>query len=176
IPAELLKSVQVYKTRTADQVEGGIAGTVNVDLRRPLDLPMGWTVAGSVRNVYSSLGETESPYASALFANRWLTDAGEMGFLINASYQENNYHEQWVTSETPYDFRWWDTQRLGLPADRLDTNPAFAPGDIIAPYKVQNGVQWGKVRRPALNAAFQWKINEHLEFFRQPRSGWCLYH
>ena len=49
IPAELLKSVDVYKTRTADQVEGGIAGTVNVELRRPLDLKKGLTLAGSVR-------------------------------------------------------------------------------------------------------------------------------
>lgn len=164
IPAELLKSVQVYKTRTADQVEGGIAGTVNVDLRRPLDLPKGWTVAGSVRNVYSSIGETESPYASALVANRWSTGAGELGFLLNVSYQENNYNEQWITSETPYDFRWWDTQRLSLPANRIASNPFGAEGDVIAPYKVQNGIQWGKVRRPALNAAIQWRVNENLDF------------
>jgi iron complex outermembrane receptor protein len=65
IPAELLKSVEVYKTRTADQVEGGIAGTVNVELRRPLDLKKGLTVAGSFRETFSDdIGDTKSPYAS----------------------------------------------------------------------------------------------------------------
>ena len=164
IPAELLKSVQVYKNRTADQVEGGIAGTVNVDLRRPFDLPKKWTFAGSIRNVYADVGSTESPYASALMSKRWDTPIGEMGFLLNASFQKNNYKEQWVTSETPYDFRWWDAQRLSLPTDRLPTNPAFAPGDVIAPYKVQNGIQVGTVKRNSYNAAFQWRATENLDF------------
>jgi TonB-dependent receptor len=164
IPAELLKSVQVYKNRTADQVEGGIAGTVNVDLRRPFDLPKGWTLAGSVRNVWANVGSTESPYASALVARRFNTNVGEMGFLLNVSYQKNNYNEQWVTSETPYDFRWWDAQRLSLPANRLATNPSGAQGDIIAPYKVQNGIQHGEVERKSYNTAFQWRANDKLDF------------
>ena len=61
IPAELLKSVEVHKNRTADQVEGGIAGTVNVELRRPLDLPKGSTVAGSLRTAYTDVGKDWSP-------------------------------------------------------------------------------------------------------------------
>jgi iron complex outermembrane receptor protein len=104
IPAELLKSVQVYKTRTADQVEGGIAGTVNVELRRPLDLKNGLTVAGSIKNVYGSTGDTKSPYASLLIGDRFDTGIGEMGFLINGSYTKNNYEEDFVESESPNTF------------------------------------------------------------------------
>lgn len=164
IPAELLKSVQVYKNRTADQVEGGIAGTVNVDLRRPMDLRKGWTLAGSVRSVYADVGSTESPYASALIAKRFDTPIGEMGFLVNVSSQENNYKEQWVTSETPYDFRWWPAQLASLPADLQATNQPFQQGDIIAPYKVQNGIEVGTVKRNSYNAAFQWRATENLDF------------
>ncbi|ESQ84061.1 hypothetical protein AEAC466_09965 [Asticcacaulis sp. AC466] len=153
IPAELLKSVQIYKNRTADQVEGGIAGTVNVDLRRPMDLPKGWTLAGSVRNVYANVGKTESPYASALIAKRFDTPIGEMGFLVNLSHQENNYNEQWVISETPAYF--WGTQQASLPAAQQNTT--------VAPYKVQNGIQRGTVKRNAYNLAYQWRVNEDLD-------------
>ncbi|WP_298331574.1 TonB-dependent receptor [Asticcacaulis sp.] len=153
IPAELLKSVQVYKTRTADQVEGGIAGTVNVDLRRPLDLPKGWTFAGSARRVYSNVGDTESPYYSALVANRFLTDAGEFGFLLNLSYQKNNYGEQYIENETPREF--WGAELAALPADKKT---------IVGVYKMRYGVERGFVERPSYNAALQWKVNDKLSF------------
>ena len=167
IPAELLKAVTVYKTRTADQVEGGIAGTVNVDLRRPFDLPKGWTAAGSVRNVYSNVGETESPYFSALVANRWDTPIGEMGFLLNASYQKNNYGEQYIESETPRPF--WNVkdngfdgpQYLSLSPEMQAVNDGSGP---VAVYKVRYGVERGYVERPSYNAAFQWRANDHLTF------------
>ncbi|WP_229807688.1 TonB-dependent receptor [Asticcacaulis endophyticus] len=160
IPAELLKSVQVYKTRTADQVEGGIAGTVNVDLRRPLDLKKGWTLAGSVRNVYGSIGDTESPYGSALIAKRFDTELGEMGFLLNLSYQENNYNEQYVISETPALFWCCSTQWDSVPDQAND----------ISIYRSQYGVESGKVRRPSFNAAYQWRVNEYLDFVLEASS------
>ncbi|EJL36508.1 TonB-dependent receptor [Caulobacter sp. AP07] len=153
IPAELLKSVQVYKTRTADQVEGGIAGTVNVELRRPLDLKNGWTLAGSVKNVYGSTGDTKSPYASLLVANRFDTGIGEMGFLINASYTKNRYEEDFVESESPA--RFFGTTLASLPASQQD---------IIAPYAVNYGVERGTITRPSINVAGQWRANEHLDF------------
>lgn len=153
IPAEMLKSVQVYKNRTADQVEGGIAGTVNVDLRRPFDLPKKWTVAGSVRNVYADVGSTESPYASVLVSKRWDTSIGEIGFLANLSYQNNNYNEQWVTSESVDGF--WGVQYDSLPAGQKNAK---------APYRVQNGIQHGEIERKAYNLALQWRVNDNLDF------------
>ena len=166
IPAELLKSVQVYKTRTADQVEGGIGGTVNVELRRPLDLKKGWTFAGSVRNVYGSIGDTESPYGSALIAKRFDTGIGEMGFLLNLSYQENNYNEQYVTSETPASFWCCGTQWNSVPGATDDEKR----NNNIAMYRSQYGVEYGKVRRPALNAAYQWRVNDQLDLLLEASS------
>lgn len=155
IPAELLKSVQVYKTRTADQVEGGIAGTVNVELRRPLDLKNGYTVAGSIKNVYGSTGDTKSPYASLLVANRFDTGIGEMGFLVNASYTKNNYEEDFVESESPSKFFDNTLSLASLPANQKN---------IIAPYAVNYGVEQGTITRPSINLAGQWRVDEHLDF------------
>ncbi|KAI1691682.1 tonB-dependent receptor plug domain-containing protein [Ditylenchus destructor] len=45
IPAELIARVDVYKTPSADLVEGGIGGLINVVTRKPLD-KKGFTLSG----------------------------------------------------------------------------------------------------------------------------------
>ena len=157
IPAELLKSVQVYKTRSADQVEGGIAGTVNVELRRPLDLKKGLTVAGSFRETFSDLGNTKSPYASVLLAERFDTPIGEMGVLVNGSYTKNNYFENYVVSESP--------QQIGFfTGSQSNARLPVALQNTIIPYAINYGVESGSIKRPSLNASWQWRANEHLDF------------
>ena len=37
VPAELLGSVEVIKECTADRIEGGLSGTINMNLRLPFD-------------------------------------------------------------------------------------------------------------------------------------------
>ena len=158
IPAELLKSVDVYKTRTADQVEGGIAGTVNVELRRPLDLKKGWTIAGSARGVYDDISEKVSPYASLLVGKRLETGAGEIGFLVNASWTKTNYLENYIESESP------DTVCCeGNPSSPLYNLPETLRNTVI-PYRAYYGVEQGYVKRPSVNAVLQWKVNDQLDF------------
>ncbi|WP_343615129.1 TonB-dependent receptor [Novosphingobium sp.] len=157
IPAELLKSVEVYKTRTADQIEGGIGGTVNVELRRPLDLKKGWTGAASFREVFSDIGNTKSPYASALIAKRMDTaSGGEFGFLINASYTRNHYNETFVESESPDIFVPGTKAYGSLPASKAATT--------VLPYAVNYGVEQGVISRPSVNAVLQWKPSPKLDF------------
>lgn len=158
IPAELVKRIDVYKTRTPDQVEGGIAGSVNVELRRPLDLNKGLTVAGSFREVFSSIGNTKSPYASLLVGERFDTGIGEMGFLINAGYSKNNYNEDFVESESPDSF--FGTDNASLPPDKQ----ASSLDPAIAPYAVNYGVETGSIERPSINVSTQWRPSDQLEF------------
>ncbi|WP_443750981.1 TonB-dependent receptor [Asticcacaulis solisilvae] len=169
IPAALIKSVTVYKTRTADQVEGGVAGVVNVELRRPLDLPKGFTAAGSYRMSYSNLGDKESPYASVLLADRFDTPIGEMGWLANFGYERNNYQETHLATETTQYF-YSSGYFNGNTADvaclhRADTwcGTAKTPYYVTA-YRVWNGIQDGVKSRPTANFGFQWKPNENLDF------------
>lgn len=163
IPAELLKAVDVYKTRSADQVEGGIAGTVNIELRRPLDLKKGLTLAGSVRGSYDDVAEKVSPYASILLGERFDTGIGEMGFLINGSWTKTYYQETYIESESPSKMCCSDgsgvpfanTPLAGLPAQYRD---------VIVPYRTQYGQEAGQVTRPSVNAVFQWKPSDNLDF------------
>lgn len=157
IPAELLKSVDVYKTRSADQVEGGIAGTVNVELRRPLDLNRGLTVAGSFRETFSDLGNTKSPYASLLLAERFDTPIGEMGLLFNGSFTSNNYFENFIVSESPQKIGFF----IGSPSSLLLPK---SQRNTIIPYAINYGVEKGSVKRPSINLSYQWRANERLDF------------
>jgi iron complex outermembrane recepter protein len=154
IPAELIKSVTVYKTRTADQVEGGIAGTVDIELRRPLDMPKGWTVAGSARDVFSNIGDTKSPYASLLLADRFQTGIGEMGFLLNMAYDRNRSVEQQLVNESPDLFYGAGTVN-GAPTTSVN---------YIAPYRVWNGVIQTDNKRPSANLSMQWRAADNLDF------------
>ena len=144
IPAELLKQVDVYKTRSADQVEGGIAGTVNVELRRPFDLKRGWTIAGSIRGSYDDQSEKVSPYGSLLVANHFDTGIGEMGFLVNASWTRTIYRENYIESESPFD--------------------TVIDGETyVIPYRAQTGLEEGSTKRPSINAVLQWKPTDNLD-------------
>ncbi|MDP5279013.1 TonB-dependent receptor [Sphingomonas sp. DG1-23] len=153
IPAELLKSVDVYKTRSADQVEGGIAGTVNIELRRPLDLKKGLTLAGSVRGVYDDIAEKVSPYASILVGDRFETGIGEIGFLVNASWSKTNYLETYIESESP-----------SVPCcSVLDSMPANLR-NVVIPYRAYYGTESGYSERPSINIVGQWRANDNLDF------------
>ncbi|WP_260928110.1 TonB-dependent receptor [Novosphingobium sp. 9] len=154
IPSELLKAVEVYKTRSPDQIEGGIAGTVNVEFRRPLDMDKGLTVAGSFRNVFSSIGNTKSPYASLLVADRFDTGIGEMGLLLNGSFTKNNYDETFIESETPGVFNGTDLASL----------PSATAATTIAPYAANYGTETGRNTRKSLNAVWQWAPSDQLNF------------
>lgn len=159
IPAELLKSVDVYKTRTADQVEGSIAGTVNVELRRPLDLAKGWTIAGSAKGIYDDIAKNVSPYGSLLVANRRETGIGEVGVLLNASWTRTNYKENFIESESP-DVPFGssaepNSPRAGLPA-------GFE--NVVIPYRAYYGLEQGRVDRPSVNLSLQWRANDNLDF------------
>ncbi len=161
IPADLIKSIEVYKSRTADQIEGGIGGSVNIELRRPLDLQKGWTVAGGVKGVYSEQGDLFSPAVNGLIAKRFDTGIGEMGFLLNGGYTKQRYAEAYSTSESPfllgYDNGGTDIARIrqSLPAD--------IRGTVVAPYRASYATNDGEREQKSLSAVWQWRASPQLD-------------
>jgi len=83
LPAELIARVDVSKSSTADQAEGGIAATVNMMTFRPLDLKQNTFTASAQGNYDQQRGDI-TPQASALFSTK--TADGRFGFLVAASY------------------------------------------------------------------------------------------
>jgi TonB-dependent receptor len=82
IPPELLIGVDVFKTPAANMIEGGIAGTVNLRTRVPFDAP-GRLVSVSAQANYGDFVKEWRPGFSALYSDRWNSDAGEFGALVN---------------------------------------------------------------------------------------------
>jgi TonB-dependent receptor len=87
VSPELLGRVEVFKNLTADMVEGGIAGTVNLVTRKPLDRP-GTHIAGTIETNTGDLASEWSPGFSVLGSTTWESDAGTLGFQIGYAKSE----------------------------------------------------------------------------------------
>ena len=84
VSPELLGRVEVYKNVTADMIEGGASGTVNLVTRKPLD-NRGTKLAGTIGLNYGDLRETSSPEFSILGSTTYDSDAGSLGFQLGYS-------------------------------------------------------------------------------------------
>lgn len=85
VPPELVGGVDVFKNQTADMIEGGISGVVNLRTLKPFDRSER-TIAATVDATYSDYRDEVSPSVSALFADRWDTKNGEFGLLASGAY------------------------------------------------------------------------------------------
>jgi iron complex outermembrane receptor protein len=82
LPSELVGSVVVQKSPTANLVEGGVSGAIDVITRRPLDFHQQLTVEGSVQANYNDLSKKTEPQVSALVS--WKNDQHTAGVLLQA--------------------------------------------------------------------------------------------
>lgn len=82
VPPELLVGVDVYKNQSADMIEGGISGTVNLRTRVPFD-SQGLLIAGSGGTNWGDFRHKWEPSFSALISDRWSTPIGDIGLLAN---------------------------------------------------------------------------------------------
>ncbi|MDX3899299.1 MAG: TonB-dependent receptor [Sphingobium sp.] len=181
ISANLVKKVDVYKTRSADQIETGLAGQIDVQTRRPLDFD-GFTISGLARGIYSELRDKANPNVALLVADRWDTGIGEIGFLVNASYTRAEYRNQNLqagamvpfATENPAAGTGLTPLERIFPGDRnqnwtpgLDAGLPTAPGSTLningvdTPYYLSRDAVissdlYGKRTRPSVNAALQW--------------------
>ena len=86
-PSELVSSVEVFKEPTADMIEGGLGGTVNLNTLKPLDR-RGFHLAYDAEATYSDFAEKTTPIGSLLLSNTWDTDVGTIGLLGDISYSD----------------------------------------------------------------------------------------
>lgn len=85
VPAELLGSVEVYKNVTAASIEGGLAGTVNLNTRKPFD-NNGFHIGADAEANYGDFAKKWTPTGSLLVSNTWDTPVGKFGLLGDVSY------------------------------------------------------------------------------------------
>ncbi len=147
-PAANIAALEVYKTTTADLVEAGLAGLVNVRSRRPFDFH-GFELAGSAWALYPKQSGKVTPNGNLLISDRWSTGAGEFGALINFSYTELQY----------------------LDSERSNTDfiadPTINGQHVRLPDIQRIFYGTGDRSRPSVNGALQWRPHPGLEFYAE---------
>lgn len=143
-PAGAISAVEAFKTSTANLVEPGLAGLINVRSRRPFDFS-GFEVAGSVWGNYPKQSHDLKPNAQLLLTNRWDVGAGEVGALINFSYTRLHYQDS--------------IRRHGF---------------FIADLAGGRSPDWPELQyaeadrwRPSINGALQWRPSPDLELYAE---------
>jgi TonB-dependent receptor len=86
VPSELLGSVEVYKNTTAEMIEGGLAGTVNLNTRLPFDNKGGFHLGMDLEANQGDMRKKTTPVASILVSDTWDTGIGRIGLLADFSY------------------------------------------------------------------------------------------
>ena len=89
LPANLVRSIKVYKTPQADLQEGSLGGTVVMETNKPLDLEP-FTVSLQGQGQYSGNSEQWNQNGSVLFS--WRNPDRTLGALISASRQDRSTH------------------------------------------------------------------------------------
>lgn len=145
-PSGGIAALEVFKASTANLIEPGLAGLVNVRSRRPFDID-GFQIAGNVWGLHTAQSGEITPNGNILISNRWNTGIGEIGVLLNASYTELDY----LDSEPSND----DV----LVASTINGRQTRFPRIQRLFYRS------GNRSRPSANGAIQWRPNDRIEFY-----------
>lgn len=139
IPPELIGAVDVYKNSTADLIEGGIGGTINLRTLEPFDRD-GLIAVATVDGTYTDLRKEFSPDYSILLGNRWDTGLGEFGLLgsFSASELKSDLNGFQIGQLVPFT----------VPDEQIPEEFRAGPGEVQEPFNI------------ALPAGFQLRTNE----------------
>ena len=171
IPAALLGSVEVFKTRSSSQVASGIAGQIDIRTHKPFDFEDS-KVSVAAKGIYSDQPDTIDPNFSALASNRWDTSIGEVGALVNVSYIRTNYKDESVSPGASFPYFVEDGTRITSgwnvgSAHGIDTSAgATIDGKeyLLARDAMFGNILEGERERPAFNISLQWAPNDSSEY------------
>ncbi|MFZ1743597.1 MAG: TonB-dependent receptor [Pontixanthobacter sp.] len=89
LPAELFAGVEILKSLSADQIEGSLGGTINLQTRAPLKGKRKFILNLSGTEKYSEVGELSRQDANLFVQKQFLdTPLGDFGLIFNVGYKE----------------------------------------------------------------------------------------
>jgi iron complex outermembrane recepter protein len=152
LPSELVSQIVVHKSSEASLVEGGVAGSVDIITRKPLDLDKPFTVEASAGAVYADLPKKTDPQFSGLV--NWHNDDKTFGVLLQGFYEERHLQRDGV------ELLGYDTIAPGSPIATAhpDLSGVVYPTDIGAAFFEQKRTRTGGL----IDA--QWNVTNDLGF------------
>lgn len=154
VPAELLGGVDVYKNQTADLIEGGIAGTVNLRTRLPLD-SSGQTIELGVKENWGDIAKKFTPDLNAYYSNRWQTGIGEFGLMGDIAYSQVKTGSLGLQSYRAGIFTG------GMIPGSANVTSIFGKGAVVIPSSLSFLDDRFDRKRTGIAAAGQWRSNDH---------------
>jgi iron complex outermembrane recepter protein len=156
VTPELMAAVDVYKTSTANMIEGGTGGAINLRTKMPFDYTEP-SVSGSIGLSYPDLVEKVDGSTSILGTTRFDTEFGEMGILVDVAYSKLRSKSGHLSVE-PYYKKFYDANGNGV-----------SDGESEQRY-ITGGFGWGddnfQRERTGFYEAFQWAPTDNLTIFQ----------
>jgi iron complex outermembrane receptor protein len=152
LPSELVGEVVVHKSSEASLVEGGVAGSVDIITRKPLDFTKPLTLEVSAGAVYADLPAKTDPQLSGLF--NWQDSDKNFGVLLQGFYEKRHLERQGA------ELLGYDTIAPGSAIALQDPNLSGVqyPTDIDEAFFTQTRTRTGGL------LDLQWKPNDDLSF------------
>ncbi|MBY8828491.1 TonB-dependent receptor [Hephaestia sp. CMS5P-6] len=124
LPANMIASVDVYKSPEARLDEGGVGGVIINHTRKPLDLKP-WFATAQIEGTYADVTKKVEPDASGVLS--WHNEDKTLGFLVGATYQERTNRTLGANTES---WHWWSDDATTQPATDIHGNTYANDGAI----------------------------------------------
>ncbi|MGM8225158.1 TonB-dependent receptor [Cellvibrio sp. ARAG 10.3] len=152
IPADLLGSIEVFKSLTPDMDLNSIGGTVNVKTVSAFDRKRD-TMQLTVQGTYQDYAEEVSPKVTFRGTNLFAGDTIGVGYSISWEKRMTELYEQVHHNDT-------------LPEYRSVTHPTANPDAVIlAPFEFETRQEEAERTRLAGSLDLGWRPNEDSEYY-----------
>ena len=94
LPSELVGRVVVYKSSEAWMTEGGVAGSVDIQTRKPLEFTNQISAEATIGTVYAQLPDKFDPQFNGLF--NWKNDQDTLGIMVQAFAEKRHLRRDGV--------------------------------------------------------------------------------
>lgn len=148
VSPEILSSIVVIKSPTADMPEGALGATVDLRTKRPLDLE-DFVVAGRLQGAYADQADHVGYRGSAMVSKNF---GDRFGILASAAYSD--------TRTLGYSFDaggWTRTDQIDGDGDGVDDPGLYRPNRFMA--RIFDRAE----QRLTLNGTAQWRPTDTLE-------------
>jgi TonB-dependent receptor len=168
-PSELFNGIKIYKSQQADLIEGGVAGSIELETKKPLDYGKR-LVSGELKGNYNSYQDRikgSNPWGwrgTASYVDQY--DLGSLGELgVSLGVQRNavdDPNEIYIGSNT------WVACNPLIVSKTNCTEVSRAQAAAGAPfYLAPNSLSYRQLtadeRRDAIFGAIQWKPNDRID-------------
>ena len=157
LPSEIVNVIEVVKSPSAEHVEGGMGGVVNILTPRPL--AVGRAVSGSLKGTYRTFNEDFDPSVSGLYS--WANEDNTFGWLASASYSKRSIRDDSSDGWGYAPIAWGPLGTVDADGDGTADdfpNARMATSAIMQSHDEQR-------ERATLQGTFQWAFGDERQQF-----------